>query len=45
MDIFGLEEGKEIGIIKKSVEEAILDGEIDNTYEAAKEYLIAYKNK
>jgi len=45
MDIFGLEEGKKIGIIKKSVEEAILDGEIDNTYEAAKEYLIAYKNK
>ena len=45
MDIFGIEEGKEIGIIKKSVEEAILDGEIDNTYEAAKEYLIAYKNK
>ena len=45
MNIFGLEEGKEIGIIKKSVEEAILDGEIDNTYEAAKEYLIAYKNK
>jgi putative nucleotidyltransferase with HDIG domain len=45
MKIFGIDEGKEVGLIKKSIEEAILDGEIKNTYDAAKEYLIAYKNK
>ena len=44
MKIFGLQEGKEIGLIKKSVEEAILDGDIENTYEAAKMYLVKYKN-
>jgi len=45
MKIFGLEEGKEIGVIKKSIEEAILDGNIENTYEAAKKYLMTHKKK
>ena len=43
MQIFGLKEGKIIGIIKKSVEEAILEGEIENNYEDAKKYLLDYK--
>ena len=43
MKIFGLSEGKEIGLIKKFLEEAILDGEIKNTYEDAKKYLVNYK--
>ncbi|MBH51505.1 MAG: tRNA nucleotidyltransferase [Candidatus Marinimicrobia bacterium] len=43
MKIFGLEEGKEIGNIKRFIEEAILDGDIENTYEAAKRYLMTYK--
>ena len=43
MKIFGLSEGKEIGLIKKFLEEAILDGEIKNTYEDAKKHLVNYK--
>jgi len=45
MKIFGIEEGKEIGVIKKSIEESILEGDIENTYEAAKKYLMNYKKK
>jgi len=43
MKIFGLKEGKKIGIIKKSVEEAILEGKIENNYKDAKKYLLEYK--
>ena len=45
MDIFGLEEGKEVGLIKKSIEEAILDGVIENTHQAAMGFLKDYKIK
>tara|TARA_B100000683_G_C12406242_1_gene521813 strand:- start:173 stop:1009 length:837 start_codon:yes stop_codon:yes gene_type:complete len=45
MKIFNLAPGKIIGKIKSEVEEAILDGEIDNTYESAKEYLMSIKDK
>ena len=45
MEIFGLEEGKEVGLIKKSIEEAILDGVIENTHQAAMEFLKDYKIK
>ena len=45
MDIFGLEESKEVGMIKKSIEEAILDGVIENTHQAAMEFLKDYKFK
>ena len=44
MSICGLEEGREIGQIKKSIEEAILDDKIENTHEAALKYLHEIKD-
>lgn len=35
MDAFGLAPGKEIGVIKNAIREAILDGHIQNTFEDA----------
>jgi len=45
MSIFGLSEGKKIGLIKKEVEEAILDGLIDNTHAAAHQFLLIKKDQ
>jgi putative nucleotidyltransferase with HDIG domain len=44
MKICGIKEGKKIGEIKSVIEEAILDGKIENTYEAALKYLMIIKD-
>ena len=44
MDICGLKEGPEVGSIKKLIEDAILDGEIENNYESAKSFLNKIKS-
>lgn len=45
MKVFKLKPGKIIGNIKSEIEEAILDGKIQNSYEEALEYLYTIKNR
>jgi len=41
----GLKEGRVVGLIKKAIEDAILDEKIDNTYEAAFMYFMEIKDR
>ena len=45
MKLLNLKAGQKIGEIKKYIEEAILNGEIDNTYDAALGFLLKNKEK
>lgn len=40
MEIFGLSAGKEVGLIKNAIREAILEGEITNTYDDALQFML-----
>ena len=44
MSVCGISEGQIVGDIKNAIEEAILDGEIDNTHKNAMQYLIKIKD-
>ena len=45
MKTFNLDPGHEVGKIKKAIEDAILDGDIENSYDDAYEYMLTLKNK
>jgi poly(A) polymerase len=45
MDTFSLQPGREIGIIKSAIKEAILEGEIHNNYDEAYRYMLTKGNE
>jgi poly(A) polymerase len=40
METFGIKPGKNVGIIKNAIKDAILDGEISNNYEEAYQFMV-----
>ena len=45
MSICGISPGKKVGIIKKAIEEAILDGQIPNEHDSALQFLLSIKDQ
>ncbi len=45
METFGLTAGKEVGILKNAIREAILEGEITNSFEEAFNFMISKANQ
>ena len=45
MEVLKLKPGRDVGKIKKAIEDAILDGKIDNTYDSAFDFMMSIKDK
>ena len=45
MEVLNLKAGKEVGIIKNNIKDAILDGKIKNSYEEALKYMMKIKDE